>query len=429
MIGTGAVAGPVRAAHGPSRALAHHARRPALGTVFVLNERPEGNESIVEFRPGQHGNAAPIATIAGSKTGLSESSDLAVTATGALVVPDPVANAIREYAPGAHGNVAPTRTIAGPKTQLDFPQTVAVGHDGAVWVADASSGSGTRALLEFAPGAHGNAAPIRVITGPKTKLVPNGIALTPNGKHLWVTRRDETLMGPEQPGLQEFSTHSSGNVAPVAVIDGGRTRVDSPVGIVIDAMGDLIVTDVLYAQTVTSTVLTFGPHAQGDAKPSRVLAGPKTGLDQPFYPVLAAKGDLWLPNNGNDAVERFAAGAHGDASPNRTLAGSATTLSGPSAVAVYTLPPRVPRALRAHRLSHRRIRLTWRAPAHTGGGLLGYRVSRKASKHGKWQLEATIKRRSLTTSRLAVGRYAYRVAAYNEAGVSRPNATRIIRVR
>jgi hypothetical protein len=86
---------------------------------------------ISEFAAGATGNVAPIRTIAGSKTGLSGgngfSFGLAVSKpSGEIFVSNPGSNAILGFAATASGNVAPIQTIAGSATRLSDPLGVAL---------------------------------------------------------------------------------------------------------------------------------------------------------------------------------------------------------------------------------------------------------------------------------------------------------------
>ena len=80
----------------------------------------------------------------------------------------------REYAVSSTGNVAPVRTIIGSNTGLTGADGILVDKSGDLYVANCtgcfqSSGSAD-SIFEFAPGANGNVAPIRSITGSNTNL-------------------------------------------------------------------------------------------------------------------------------------------------------------------------------------------------------------------------------------------------------------------
>ena len=70
------------------------------------------------------GNALPIRTIAGNRTGISEPLGVAVDTTGRLYVSQP--NSISVFAPRASGNVAPIATIKGHRTGIFYAGGIAV---------------------------------------------------------------------------------------------------------------------------------------------------------------------------------------------------------------------------------------------------------------------------------------------------------------
>jgi hypothetical protein len=82
---------------------------------------PKGVPAVTVYGPGAAGNATPIATIAGSNTGLVQPLGVAVDANGWLYVADAATGIISIFAPGATGNVAPVATIAGSHTGLKQP--------------------------------------------------------------------------------------------------------------------------------------------------------------------------------------------------------------------------------------------------------------------------------------------------------------------
>jgi sugar lactone lactonase YvrE len=432
-------AAALAAAAGPSVAAAHHPqqgdvakakpKRAPYGSLFVVSAPAEndlpGAASIEEFTPRAHGNAAPVATISGSKTSLVTPGQAAMTRSGWLLVTEPSANAIDEFAPGAHGNVAPSRRIVGAKTLMNAPDGIAVARNGAIWIASGPTQDNSFiALEEFAPGAHGNAAPVRVIAGDKTLLYPaEGIALTPDGRDVWVTHYGETITGPFDAQLEEFATTQHGNVAPVRTVAGADVKLQFPVGVVVNPAGDVVVADADWAETSSGAITTFAPKAHGDAQPTRFVAGSNTRMKSAGQITLDATGSTWLASPDSNALVRFGPKATGNVAPSRRLAGARTGLDNPVAVTDYVVAPSKPRGLTAASKSHHRLQLRWRAPSSTGGGVLGYDVFRKSGKHGKWKLIAAPAGRAYVANGVSSRtRYSFRVTAYNTAGGSKPSA-------
>jgi hypothetical protein len=100
----------------------------ASRNVYVFDSK---TVTISEFAAGATGNVAPIRTISGSNTGLDGgngfSFGLAVSRTsGDIFVSNPGSNSILVFAANATGNVAPIQTIAGSATGLSDPVGLAV---------------------------------------------------------------------------------------------------------------------------------------------------------------------------------------------------------------------------------------------------------------------------------------------------------------
>ena len=122
-------------------------------------------DTITEYAPGANGNVAPIATIAGSATGLFEPRGIAIDHAGHLWVLNSQ-GMVSEFAAGASGNVAPITTLSA--VRLDFATHITFDPVGDLFVSGGALG--TRLVEEFAAGATGNDAPIATLRGPHASL-------------------------------------------------------------------------------------------------------------------------------------------------------------------------------------------------------------------------------------------------------------------
>jgi len=126
------------------------------------------------------GSGTMEAQIGGSSTGLVAPGTVAVDASFNVYIFDPKTDTISEFAAEATGNVAPIRTISGSNTGLSDGQGLNFGlavskTSGDIFVSNPAS----NAILVFAASASGNVAPIQTIAGSATKLsVPLGVAVT-----------------------------------------------------------------------------------------------------------------------------------------------------------------------------------------------------------------------------------------------------------
>jgi hypothetical protein len=120
-------------------------------------------------------------------TGLGQPTSVALDKSGNIYVSDQASKtcdasvpapcgAILVFAPGATGAAAPIRTISGSATKLLAPTDVKVDGSGLVYVADTVGAGGTGVVHVFSAGASGNAAPTTTYTSPGAMV---GIGLTP----------------------------------------------------------------------------------------------------------------------------------------------------------------------------------------------------------------------------------------------------------
>jgi len=380
---------------------------PAYGTIWVT---AQSTQSLLEFAPGASGEAVPIADINGAATELNNPTGMAIDHHGQLWVANLSAAMVAVFAAHATGNVAPMMTLVGPKTGLNSPMGIALAQNGDLWVAN----SGSNTLAEFAAGAHGNVAPIRTIAGSRTLLANLvGIAVSPDGTRVWVSEQrqaDAKVL----PALVEFAGNEHGNVKPLTQISGAKTRLNDPYGIAVGVNGNDPITDSSNISRAPA-ILKFAPGAHGNVGPT-VITGELTGLSQPRLLAIDAVGNIWVPNSLNNLVFRFGPSQVGNVAPSHLLFGSQTMLNTPGSVAVFLAPPSVPRAVRSH-ATIKTLRLTWKAPHVTGGGVLGYRVRRAHKRSGPWTVVATTAARSVVISHPRKGFY-YDIEAFNNAGYS-----------
>jgi DNA-binding beta-propeller fold protein YncE len=113
------------------------------------------------------------------------------------------------YSRTAKDDAAPIRVIRGPRTELNLPMKIFVdtAHN-EIFVAN----SGSSSILVFNRSASGNAAPIRRIQGPATKLKkPLGLYVDTKNDEVWVTN-------PEEHSATVYRRTANGNVPPLRVL-------------------------------------------------------------------------------------------------------------------------------------------------------------------------------------------------------------------
>jgi hypothetical protein len=133
-------------------------------------------------------------------------------------------DSITVYRHDAAGNTAPLRVISGWKTRISSPGQLSEDARGNLYVANGrvSAQSATPGILVFARGASGNVAPIRKVAGSSTGLHNVG-ALTVDKTTGKIFVVDNKLVGGYgcTSSLVRFAPNANGNVAPLARSQGG----------------------------------------------------------------------------------------------------------------------------------------------------------------------------------------------------------------
>lgn len=230
------------------------------GNLYVLSTDFNGNAAISVFAPGA---TAPTRVIAGAATTLGTGylNSIAVSSGGLIAVNQGAAGYTFQLPPvegpasllifgsNASGNVAPVRSISGSATGLSAVG-IAYGMTNVAWLNDGSlavtnvNASYTGSLLVFAPGANGNVAPARAITGGAT-----GLTLT--------------------------------NAAAITGMSSTTLGVVATNGLAADSSNRLYVSEFGSGSGLPAQILRFDPTANGNVVPSGILAGPLTGLSGP----------------------------------------------------------------------------------------------------------------------------------------------------
>jgi sugar lactone lactonase YvrE len=264
-----------------SQAHAQAAPPPQTDEIFVVN----GKDSIMAYAPGRSGNVAPdwVAGRQLSPYGLARDS------AGRIYVTNYWLDSISVFAPNAAGAASPVATIRGSKTGLEFPTGIAVDSKGKIYVVNASGDITNYPTAD---------AKVRV---------------------------------------DVYEAGSDGNVAPIAVIQGPRTRLQDPMAVAVDSSGKIYVADSGGADDPDSParVMVYAAGSNGNIQPIAVISGEKTGLDMSNGIAVDSGGKIYVTNNGSqirhsDSVTVYPPGAHGNVAPVATIG----SVSGPQGIAV-----------------------------------------------------------------------------------------------
>ncbi len=118
------------------------------------------------------------------------------------------------------------------------------------------------------------------------------------------------------PSVTVYSRTASGDAAPLRVIAGPKTQMNWPTGIAFDPGKN----EILVANDMGDSILVFNASATGDVAPIRVLKGPKTQIKNPTgIHVDTTHGETWVANFGNHSATAYKLDASGDTAPLRVI--------------------------------------------------------------------------------------------------------------
>lgn len=268
---------------------------PRNGDVYAVNN--DTQDTLVIFSNEQVGNVAPHREIHTPHGTFGITVDEAAQEVFLTVQHD---SAVVVYRKGASGEEPPLRLLQGTRTRLADPHGIAL---------DARRG------LLFVTN-HGSVHESRVDAA--DYLSAQEKAERAKLKN-WPLDRDFAVPGSGRtlpPAITVYAKDVTGDAAPVRVIEGPRTGLNWPTGIAVDAeRGDVYVTN-----DTTDSILVFDADASGNVPPKRVLKGARTGLKNPTGLALDLKNnELWVANFGGHTATAYRLNASGDVAPLRTI--------------------------------------------------------------------------------------------------------------
>lgn len=181
-------------------------------------------------------------------------------------------------------------------------------------------------VVVYRKDAGGDEQPLRRIRGDNTGLdAPHGIAVDEKNQLLYVNtwghHSNFRIPGTGRfypPAIKVYPLDASGDTPPLRVITGDQTQLNWPAAMKLNPdNGDLYI-----ANDINQSVLVFrnAAAAQGNVAPVRVLKGDKTRLRNPTGVFLDRKNqELWVSNLGNASATAYPLMATGNAPPLRII--------------------------------------------------------------------------------------------------------------
>jgi len=263
------------------------------------------NSAGIDFFPANaNGNVAPVRSIRGALTTLSEPGEIVATDTELFVVDQ--GSAIIVFDKNASGNVAPLRRISGALTTLGAASGLAL-SDTDIFIGDQSS-----KVLVFPRSGTGNIAPSRSIT---SSGLTSTLGVLTTADELYVSSYTSNT-------ITVFPLAANGITVPTRVINGTNTAMNAPHGLAL-ANGELFI-----ANAGGNAVTVMDPKASGNVFPYRVVIGAMTSLSY-ADDIVVLGNRIYTANYTNSSVQVFDIAASGNVTPIATITGAMTLMNGP----------------------------------------------------------------------------------------------------
>jgi DNA-binding beta-propeller fold protein YncE len=265
---------------------------PKNGDIYAVNN--DTVDTLVIFSRDQKGNVPPKRELITPHGTFGIAVDEAAQELYMTVQHE---NLVIVYPKMAQGKDAPLRYIQGGKTMLADPHGMAIDTQRNLMFVANHGG-----YHEKIPGAE----PALSFAGAGGKDVPNwpdGGQKPGSGKNF-------------PPSITVYPLKARGDIAPLQVIQGPKTRLNWPTGLAIDeAAGELYV-----ANDMDDSIAVFDIAATGDVAPKRMIRGPKSQIKNPTGVWLDFKNkEVWASNFGNHSATVYPMNASGDVAPLRMI--------------------------------------------------------------------------------------------------------------
>lgn len=201
----------------------------AAGRLYALSAGPRDFDTIVKVYPRGATSRKPLRTL----ELLDDKTSIAVSPSGEIATNLGAENRVQIYSRTARGRATPTRVIDVLTETSAGSLDLALSGDGRLWVAGATPNT----LLSYAPGARGNAAPDRRVTGPRTGLGERPELDVDAAGRVYVTQYSGS-----GPRISVFAPSANGDAAPLRVlVVAPKTRPRYQHGDDVGPRGDIVV--------------------------------------------------------------------------------------------------------------------------------------------------------------------------------------------
>lgn len=269
-------------------------------------------KSVTVYKATDNGDTAPLRTIIGANTSITEPFGVAVhPSTKDIYLGDYTDLDVSVFNFMDDGNVAPKRQFSS----VDFNGTSRLAfNESASEIFVANEGYGIVVMDASASGTH---AALRKISGASTNLSST------DGMALDIARSEFFVTSGGNSSVHVFNLNDDGDVAPKRTISGASTGFDYPIDVAIDQEQD----EIIVFDVEASSIFFFNRTDTGNVAPKRTISGGLTGIETSNggMAVDFDLGEIFIAQLSKVLV--FNLTDNGDVAPKRTIEGDGTGLS------------------------------------------------------------------------------------------------------
>jgi len=232
------------------------------GNMWVAEQLDStGSSAVLEFKAGTNGNVAPIRRIYGQ--GPNGASDVIVDTAGNIYVLETNMSQIAVFAPGANGQASPVRTITSNYFHLPYSLAFDPAQKN-LYIAQ-TDGAGNPEVLFISVTAHGSVIPHAITTNaaPNGSYSFTGISLDSSG-HIFV---EGSPLGDNPGAVFELPSGKVGSFSPLRTLTG--SVITQPTGVGVDAAGYVYVAN--FPRLLSGTADEIPVYEPGKSSAVRII--------------------------------------------------------------------------------------------------------------------------------------------------------------
>lgn len=235
----------------PSTLTAQAMTTDSTGQIYVAgiaSSQDENAAEILVYAAGSTGAAVPVRTILTGQPVADLVGSIAVDEAGQIYVADDLKGTVNVFAAGANGSAAPVRSIQWDASTFRGGANLAVDGTGALYVLGYIEGTAgglgnPTEVVVYAPGASGAATPVRTLVGTNAEFALNSASIAVDAAgdlYAVVSNTAQPFLNATE--VAEFAPGADGNAVPMKVIIGNFGEFGtSPTHLQIDSSGDVYV--------------------------------------------------------------------------------------------------------------------------------------------------------------------------------------------